>query len=330
MEYTKLGESTLEVSRIAFGAWAIGGWMWGGTDMKAAVAAIHAALDHGMTTIDTAPIYGYGLSEEIVGEALRGRPRDRVQILTKFGLRWDLKHGDLHMRDVDEKGRVTEVYKCATPESVIHECEQCLRRLRTDYIDLFQIHWPDANTPIADTMEALALLKKQGKIREAGVSNYSAAQLAEAAETLEIASDQVPYSMVHRDIEADLVPYCLAHPHAIIAYSPMQRGLLTGKFSADHVFKPGDSRPRTRFFKPENIRKVNVLLDKIRPVADDHGISLGQLALCWAIAQPGLTVALAGARDGRQAADNALAGEVRLSAEEQALIAGELETLSLE
>lgn len=327
MENRRLGESDLHLSEIAFGAWAIGGWMWGGADRKAAVGAIHAALDHGMTSIDTAPIYGYGLSEEIVGQALKGTSRDKVQLLTKFGLRWDKAYGDVHMREVDAAGREITVHKCATRESVIHECEQSLRRLRTDYIDLYQIHWPDQNTPISETMEALALLKKQGKIREAGVCNYDRTQMEEAERILGLASDQVPYSMVNREIEEELIPYCVDRQRSIIAYSPMQRGLLTGKFQPDHVFNEGDSRPRTKYFKEGNIRKVNTFLDKIRPVADDHGVGLSQLVLRWTIDQPGITVALAGARDASQVALNARAAELKLSGQEMECIARELAAL---
>jgi aryl-alcohol dehydrogenase-like predicted oxidoreductase len=327
MEYRQLGQSDLACSVIAFGAWAIGGWMWGGADRKAALRAIHAALDHGMTTIDTAPIYGYGLSEEIVAEALKGVPRDKVQLLTKFGLRWDHPHGSVHFRDVDASGRQIEVHRCASRESVIHECEQSLRRLRTDVIDLYQIHWPDLTTPISETMEALALLKKQGKIREAGVCNYDQDQMAEAEKSLSIASDQVPYSMVNREIEEHLVPYCLDHHKSVIAYSPMQRGLLTGKFKPDHVFNEGDSRPRTKYFSADNIRKVDAFLDRIKPLADDRGVSLSQLVLAWTIARPGITVALAGARDDAQVALNARAAELSLSAAEMESIAGELASL---
>lgn len=326
MKYRKLGQSDLQASEIAFGAWAIGGWMWGGADMKAAIGAIHAALDHGMTTIDTAPVYGYGLSEEIVGEALKGKSRDKVQLFTKFGLRWDGSQSALHVRE-EGKGKEAELYKYASRESVVYECEQSLKRLRTDYIDLFQIHWPDVNTPISETMEALALLKKQGKIREAGVSNYTAEQMAEAEKTLQLVSNQVPYSMVCRDIEKELVPHCIDHHKSIIAYSPMQRGLLSGKFQPDHQFKEGDSRPRTKYFKPGNIQKVNAFLDRIKPIAKDHGVVVSQLALRWAIDQPGITLALAGARDAAQVVTNVAAAELKLSAEEMALITKELAAL---
>lgn len=329
MEYRTLGQGDLRVSVITFGAWAIGGWMWGGADMKAAIGAIHAGLDHGMTSIDTAPIYGYGLSEQIVGEALKGKQRDKILILTKFGLRWDYRYGDLHMKDVDENGKEIGVYKCATRDSIIHECEQSLKRLRTDYIDLFQIHWPDTKTPIAETMEALAALKQQGKIREAGVCNYSTDQMQEAEQTISLSSNQVPYSMVNRGIETDLVPYCAAHHRSILAYSPMQRGLLTGKFSPDHVFKVGDSRPRTRYFSRESITRVNTFLEKIKPIAEDHQAPLSQVVLRWTIDQPGITIALAGARDALQAIENARAADLKLSQEELDLIGKELRKLEL-
>lgn len=315
MEYRTLGGSDLKVSAITFGAWAIGGWKWGGTDKRAAISAIHAALDEGMTSIDTAPVYGFGLSEEIVGQALKGKSRDKIQILTKFGLRWDIDKGLLYIKGKAEE-KFKDVYKYASRESVIEECEQSLRRLHTDYIDLFQIHWPDTATPISETMDALAILKKQGKIREAGVCNYSVAQMEEAASYIDLVSNQVPYSMLLRTIEKELVPYCTKHNKSILAYSPMQRGILTGKFKPDHEFKGDDHRPDTGFYTPENIYRVNAFLDKIKPIAADHKASLAQLVLRWTIDQPGITVALAGARNPDQAIQNAGAASIKLSAEE--------------
>ena len=169
MEHRQLGKSPVKASVITFGAWAIGGWMWGGADRKDAVAAIQAAYDNGVTTIDTAPAYGQGLSEEIVAEAISGLPRNKIQILTKFGLSWDAKQGEYFFSSKDNDGRDIDIYKLATRESVIKECEDCLHRLNTDYIDLFQIHWPDATTPVSETMEALLRLQEQGKILAAGV-----------------------------------------------------------------------------------------------------------------------------------------------------------------
>src|ERR1044072_6176396 len=200
MEYRQLGSSPVKASVITFGAWAIGGWMWGGSDRKEAVDAIKASYDAGVTSIDTAPAYGQGLSEEIVAEAIQGIPRNKVQILTKFGLRWDVKEGEFFFSSKDNDGRDIDMHKYASKESVIKECEDCLRRLKTDYIDLFQIHWPDSTTPIAETMEALLKLQEQGKILAAGVCNYSVALMKEAEKTISLASNQVPYSMVLRDI----------------------------------------------------------------------------------------------------------------------------------
>lgn len=328
MEYRQLGESPVKASVITFGAWAIGGWMWGGADRKDAVTAIKAAYDEGVTTIDTAPAYGQGLSEEIVAEAVKGIPRDKLQILTKFGLRWDLAKGEFFFKSKDNDGKDIDMYKYASKESVIEECENCLRRLQTDYIDLFQIHWADPTTPIAETMEALAILQQQGKIRAGGVCNYTAAQMQEADKTFNLASNQVPYSMVFRDIEKEVVPYCIENKRAVIAYSPMQRGLLTGKIKPGHQFNEGDTRENNRFYKPDNIKRVNVFLDTLRPLAESKQATLAQLVLRWTIDQPGITIALAGARNAEQAVQNAKAVDIKLSAAEIQFIndrIGELE-----
>lgn len=329
MEYRQLGNSGLGVSAISFGAWAIGGWMWGGTERKDAVAAIRASYDEGVTTIDTAPIYGQGLSEEIVGEATAGIPRDKIQILTKFGMRWDDTKGVHAFSSTDASGKPIEIYKYAGKESIVKECEDSLRRLRTDYIDLYQIHWPDNSTPIDETMEALSRLLQQGKIRAAGVSNYSTAEMRIAEQTISLASNQVPYSMLERSIEKELVPYCIEHQKAIIAYSPLQRGLLTGKIKPGHKFSEGDHRPGTKFYQPENIQRVNDFLDKLRPLAADKNASLAQLVIRWTIEQPGITIALVGARDAAQAVQNAKAANVQLSASEVAEINRHLQALQL-
>ena len=313
MEYRQLGESQVRASVITFGAWAIGGWMWGGADRKDAVTAIRASYDWGVTTIDTAPAYGQGLSEEIVAEAIQDIPRDKIQVLTKFGLRWDTKEGDYYFTSKDNNGHEIHLHRFASRESVLKECEDCLRRLKTDYIDLFQIHWPNTTTPIAETMEALVKLQEQGKIRAAGVCNFSASQVQEAEKVISLASDQVPYSMILRDIEQELVPWCLEHQKAIIAYSPMQRGLLTGKIKPGHQFNAGDSRETHRFYTPENIKRVNTFLDTLRPLAESKQATLAQLVLGWTIAQPGITIALAGARNAEQAIQNARSAEVKLT-----------------
>jgi len=211
--------------------------MWGGTERSGSIDAIRKSYDEGVTSIDTAPIYGQGDSEEIVAEALEGIARDKVQIITKYGMRWDLAKGTLAMKSKDNGGNDIDVYKYAGRESIIKECEDSLRRLKTDYIDLYQIHWPDVTTPIQESMEAVAELIQQGKVRYAGVCNYSADQVAEANKYVDIISDQVPYSMVKRDIETELVPYSLEAVKSIIAYSPLERGLLTGKMKPGYILK---------------------------------------------------------------------------------------------
>jgi aryl-alcohol dehydrogenase-like predicted oxidoreductase len=329
MEYRQLANTDFKVSAITFGAWAIGGWMWGGADKNDALEAIHASYEQGVTSIDTAAIYGQGRSEEIVGEAIRSLPRDKVQILTKFGMRWDEKKGRLDFKSADNAGRPIEIYRYAGKESVIKECEDSLRRLGTDYIDLYQQHWPDPTTPIAETMEALTQLIKQGKIRAAGVCNYSAEQMIEAEKTINLASNQVPYSMVERSIEEELVPYCYNNNKSILAYSPLQGGLLTGKIRPDHVFAPGDHRPATSYFRPENIRRTDILLDRLKPYANLKGASLSQLVIRWTIEQPGITIALVGARNKEQAIQNAQAINTQLSKREIELLDKELDKLIL-
>jgi aryl-alcohol dehydrogenase-like predicted oxidoreductase len=329
MEYRHIGETDLKCSVITFGAWAIGGWRWGGTDRAESIKAIRASYDEGVTSIDTAPAYGQGLSEEIVAEAIRGIPRDKVQILNKFGLRWDIKKGVLFLKTKSNDGDDLEVYKYASKESVIYECEESLKRLQTDYIDLYQIHWPDITTPVHETMEALLKLKEQGKIREIGVCNYSVELMKEAEQTAKLASDQVWYSMLLRDIEKDLVPYCIENKKSIIAYSPLHRGLLTGKIKTGHVFDEGDHRQDLKYYSPENIQRTNEMLDKLRPLARDKDCSLAQLVLRWTMDQPGITVVLAGARNEEQAVQNAKAVHVTLTSEEIQFINAHLAQLQL-
>jgi aryl-alcohol dehydrogenase-like predicted oxidoreductase len=329
MEYRKIGTSNLDLSVITFGAWAAGGWMWGGADRSDAVEAIKVSYDLGVTSIDTAPAYGQGVSEEIVGEAIKDLPRHKVQVLTKYGLRWDLDKGDFYFKSKDVHGKNIDMYKCARRESIVEECENSLRRLGTDYIDLYQIHWPDKTTLIAETMEAVAQLIKQGKVKYAGVCNYSAELLQEAQKHISLISNQVPYSMVKRDIEKEAVPYCIQNNLSILAYSPLERGLLTGKMKPGHLFAEGDHRVNLFYFKDENIRRTNDFLEKIKSLAAEKKATLSQLVLRWTIEQPGITIALAGARNAAQATENANAVNVKLSKDEIAFITGELNQLTL-
>ena len=329
MEFRQLGQTELKLSAITFGAWAIGGWMWGGSVKKDALSAIRASYDAGITTIDTAPAYGQGYSEELVGEAIKDIPREKLQILTKFGMRWDDTRGELAFKSEDNDGKPIDVHRYAGKQSVIDECEASLKRLGTDYIDLYQIHWPDKITPIAETMEALNLLLQKGKIRAAGVCNYNKAQMEEAEETINLASNQVPYSMVERSIESELLPYCLLNQKSIIAYSPLQRGILTGKIKPGHKFAEGDHRPNTKFYKPGNLERINHLLETLEPLAKEKNVTLSQLVIRWTIDQPGVTVALVGARDAAQAEQNAEAINIKLTEDDMTFINKQIGKLEL-
>jgi aryl-alcohol dehydrogenase-like predicted oxidoreductase len=327
MIYRKINQSDLELSAITFGAWAAGSWMWGKTERKDAIEAIQEAYNQGVTSIDTAPIYGQGTSEEIVGEAIRDIPRDKVQILTKFGLRWDLKKGSFYFNSHKNNGEEIDIYKYAGKQSIIEECENSLRRLGTDYIDLYQIHWPDKTTPLDETFEAVAQLIKQGKVRYAGVCNFDAELMAKAEKELPLVSNQIPFSMVNRKMEDKTIPYCVEQGKSVLAYSPMERGLLTGKIEPGHEFQEGDHRASNPFFTDENIRKVNAFLDKIKPIAEAHNATLAQLVLRWTIERKGITIALAGARNAQQSVQNARAAEIQLSEEEYSLISTEVTNL---
>ena len=322
MEYRHIAGTDLKLSVITFGSWAAGSWMWGKTDRNDAIAAIRAACDLGVTSIDTAPVYGQGDSENIVGEAISGISRDKVQILTKFGLRWDAPEGKgkFFFKSQDNDGKPIDIVRYAGKESVIAECEASLKRLKTDYIDLYQIHWPDKSTPMDETFDAVGRLIEQGKVRYAGVSNYTAAQMAEAEKILPIVSNQIPFSMINRGIEAETVPYCIEHNKAILAYSPLERGVLTGKIKPGHVFAEGDHRADYRFYTDENLVKINAFLEKLKPLAEAKNATLAQLVLRWTIDRPGITIALAGARNAAQAIANAHAVDIALGPDDIAFI----------
>ena len=328
MSLVKLGDSGLEVTQIAFGAWAIGGWMWGGNDEKDSRRALDASIDMGITSIDTAPVYGFGLSERIVGEAIQGK-RDRVQVFTKYGLRWDTEQGELFFSTLNNEGTALNIHRYAGKESIIRECEDSLKRLKTDYIDLYQIPWPDPTTAIEESMEAVEQLIQQGKVRAAGVSNYNADEMKQAAGSLILASNQVSYSMLKRDIEEETIPYSIANNIGIIVYSPMQRGILGGKIKPDHQFKDGDTRPDTPYYQKENIIKINEFLEQIKPIAADKNVSLAQLVLRWTLQMPGITCLLAGARNEKQLVENAGALEFELSREDMEFINESIEKLEL-
>ncbi len=320
MEYRKLGNTDLNLSAITYGAFAIGGNMWGGNEQKDSIDSVRASIDHGVTTLDTAPFYGFGLSEEMIGQAIKGYDRSKIQLLTKFGLVWDGSnkgHGE-HFFDAEEAGKAIPVYKYTSKANVIKEVEESLTRLQTDYIDLLQVHWPDNSTPIAETMEALEILIQQGKIRAAGVSNYSVDQVKEARQTLDIVSNQVGYSMLNRTIEHDLVPYALENNLGIIVYSPMERGLLTGKYFKEGQLKNNDHR--NGYFQQFNLKKVEAFLATLTPLAYDKGVSLAQLVLRWTSLQPAISIVLAGSRNAEQAIINAKSMDISISPDEMSFI----------
>ncbi len=320
----KLGSSGMEISAVGFGAWVTGGWMWGGADDRQSIAAIHAALERGINLIDTAPVYGYGRSERIVGQAIRDR-RDRIVLATKCGLIWDREEGTKFFH-ADDQGATLQavdktIYKNLRPASIREEVERSLRNLNTDRIDLLQTHWQDPSTPLADTVAELQRLKQEGKIRAIGVSNCPLNLLKNYGS---IDSDQEKYSMLDRDLEKNgILEWCRENNVSVLAYSPLANGLLTGKLPPDRQYNPGDLRKPQPRFRPENVERINGLLRQLQPVADRHGATIGQLVIAWTAAQPGITCVLCGARNAQQAEENAAAGGIELSAEEIAAM-GEL------
>lgn len=300
MEARMLGHSDVQISPIIMGTWQAGKKNWANIDDAEIVKGIRAAVDAGITTIDTAEIYGNGYSEQRVAEAIADI-RDQVVLLTKVFSN-HLKY-----------------------DAVLEACDRSLKNLQTDYIDLYQIHWPTGSwgydlVPIEETMSALNKLKEDGKIRAIGVSNFSAAQIAEAAEYGRIDTVQPPYSLFWRAIEKELQPYCVANNISIISYSSLAQGFLTGKFDADHQFAEGDHRSKNRLYcNAENYARVQTAIAKLRPIAAAKNCSLAQLALAWLIQQP-QTSAIVGARNAEQAIANAEAMQITLSDTELAEI----------
>jgi len=314
MRLRPIGNSGIEASVVGLGTWAIGGWMWGGTDERQSVAAIQASIDEGVSLIDTAPAYGKGLSEEIVGKAIRGR-RDRVVLATKCGLVWHTAKGN-HFFDYDGQ----PVHRYLGADSIAYELEQSLTRLGTDHVDLYITHWQDPTTPIEETMAALERLKAQGKIRSIGASNVSAAELEAYAAAGPLDAIQEEYSMVKRDLETTLLPFCRSHGISVLSYSSLALGLLSGRIGPDRVFGGDDQRKDNPRFSVENRRKVARLMEAIAPVAQAHSASPAQIVIAWTLEQPGVTFALCGARSPDQARENAAAGRLRLSENEINLV----------
>ena len=298
----------LRASAVGLGTWAIGGWMWGGTDDQAAEEAILAGLDAGITLIDTAPAYGLGHAEAVVGRALKGR-RDQVVIATKCGLVWHAARGPYFF---SQGGHA--VHRDLSAMAIRHEVEASLRRLRTDRIDLYITHWQDPTTPIHETVEALKALQAEGKILAFAASNTSPDDLAAYSAAGGIAAVQEEYSMLQRRIETTHLPVCREAGIAVMGYSVLGLGLLSGAIPADRVFAGDDQRREDPRFTPENRARIDRLMQTIRPIADRHRASPSQVVIAWTLAQPGLTFALCGARNPDQARENAGAGALRLTA----------------
>ncbi len=334
MRQRTLGRSDLELPVVIAGAWAIGGGpYWGETDEDQAVDALRVAMDHGIDAIDTAPIYGLGHSERVVGKAIAGR-RNEVKVLTKVGLRWDREEGDLFFENKNDDGSVFKIYRNGRPDSVKAEVDASLERLGIDCIDLLQVHWPDPTTPIAETMGALADVRAAGKIREIGVSNFTPDLLEQAQVALgdvPLASDQPKYSLVARGMETGVLPWAREHHVGVLVYSPLEQGLLTGKVRGDRHFEEGSGRDRRPTFRPANRDAVNRVLDTVvQPIADAHGSTLAQTIIAWTVGVPGITAALVGVRTPEQAIENAGAGDLLLTDEEFVEIDEAFEALKLD
>ncbi len=284
MEHVTLGNTGIEASRIGLGTWAIGGWLWGGTDEADSIRTVHAAIDKGVTLIDTAPVYGSGVSEELVGKAVSEvGGRDRLVIATKLGLEWF------------DDGRVV---RNASRQRVFKEVEDSLRRLGTDTIDVYQVHWPDPRVPFEETAAALAQLYEQGKIRAVGVSNYSPEQMDAFRQAAPLHTTQPPYNLFERQVEQDVLPYCIKHGVTSLTYGSLCRGLLSGRMKADTQFGGDDLRGRMDpKFKPPRYAQYLEAVRQLDDFAREHfGKRVIHLAVRWVLDQPGVGVALWGAR----------------------------------
>lgn len=299
----RLGKTSLELPHLCFGTWAIGGSDWGTVDEASERRALEAALDIGMVAIDTAPAYGEGLSERYVGEVIRGR-REEVLLMTKVGLRWAGDGGSA----LGSKRKRGDFYRDCRPESLKWGVEQSLARMNVERIDLLQIHWPDPETPIDETMGSLAELRQAGKIREIGVSNYSLEKLREIHRCLgdtPLASIQVPYNPLNMQIDDDLLPWAIEHDVGVLAYSPLMHGLLTGKVHSSRRFPDNDHRSRHPFFSKRSRNLVNtVLAETVSPIARGHDATVAQTILSWVISRKGISAALVGMRSEEQVHEN--------------------------
>jgi aryl-alcohol dehydrogenase-like predicted oxidoreductase len=306
MQTRRLGNSDLEITPIGIGAWAMGGgdwaFSWGRQEDDKSMAAIHTALDAGVNWIDTAPVYGLGHSEEVVGKALAGRAH-RPYIFTKCSLVWN-----------DQR----EIGHSLKAASVRRELEASLRRLRVDAIDLYQIHWPDPEPEIEEGWQTLAQFQKEGKVRYIGVSNFNVAQMKRIERIAPITSLQPNYNIVTRDIEKDLLPFCRERHIGVIVYSPMKSGLLTGKMTRERIasLPPDDFRPKTASFQEPLLSRNLGVVEVLRGIGERHGRTPGEIAIAWTLRDPVVTAAIVGMRSAEQAKQIVRSAEFRLTPNE--------------
>jgi aryl-alcohol dehydrogenase-like predicted oxidoreductase len=299
MQQTRLGRTDLIVSRIAFGTWQLGG-DWGATDERQAIAAIRRAADQGVTLFDTAQGYGFGASERLLAKALEGRRRDEVILATKGGLRPTPGGG---------------VRRDASPAWIRQGIEESLQALGTDYIDLYQLHWPDPATPFEETAGALATFVAEGKVRHVGVSNFSAAQMEVFGATLPVETLQPPYHLFRREIEESILPYTKAHDIGVLVYGPLGHGLLGGHLRQDTQFAAGDWRSSSEAFRGDAYRRnLAKVADLERLAREDLGITLSQLAVAWTLSNPSVHVAIVGTRDPAHVDEAVAAASISLDA----------------
>jgi aryl-alcohol dehydrogenase-like predicted oxidoreductase len=306
MQYTKLGERGPRVSRIAFGNWSAGG-DWGSVDRAAAIAAMRTALDLGITLFDTARAYGFGAAEELLGEALRPEiqsARESIVIATKGGLRND---GGLPVRD-------------SSPAALRRDLEASLRSLGTDFVDLYQVHWPDPATPIAETARALDAFVREGKVRFVGVSNYDAREMTAFQQVRPIDTVQPPYHLFRRDIEESILPFAREHGIGVLVYGPMAHGLLSGRMTESTGFAPDDWRSRSDMFVGDPFKRNLGIVRRLEELAYERGVTVAQLAIAWTLANPAVDVAIVGARNPEQIRQTAPAADVQLSPQDLARI----------
>ncbi len=321
MELRRLGTSDIEITPIVLGTWGIGGWWWGGSDDKQAAEAINRAIDLGVNCIDTAPVYGFGRAERVVGDAISGR-RDEVVIATKCGLRWDLEEGQHFFDDDTKEAGEVSVYRNLSRDSIFTEVEASLERLGVNHIDLYQCHWPEETTETEETMSALMELLEQDVIGAIGVSNFNLEQHKECLRHGHLHSSQPRFSLLMRDSITDVIPFCHDQDIATLVYSPLEQGLLTGKIDTETEFAEGDKRPLNNPWFTEDAMKqaLEVIDNTIRPIAADHDATIAQVTIATTIALEGITGALLGCRQPKHVQENVGAAEVNLSEDEIARI----------